>query len=149
MTSSLRSQIFDNSFFDTGLISESAIELKKLIKNMTKEEKRINNIKKNDNFKLVKEHPVNRVVISALLLDEMMNKKIVELDQYINFISKYNVTITITKLEHNNLSGTTGYYIKTIDDYRNRNIFVENLDFLIEDIQINSDVVEFYKKLGK
>lgn len=123
----IRSLIFDNSFFKTGLKSEAAIELEKKLKSMTKEEKDRENVKKNDAYKFTDEHPVNRVVISGSVIYLMMIKVIASFEQYVEFLRKYNVTIKITKLEHNSLSGTTGYQVKGIEDYEGRNVFVLGL----------------------
>jgi hypothetical protein len=131
---SLRSQIFDCSFFKTGLKSEGAITLEEKLNSMTKDEKE--KVKNDDAYKFTDEHPVNRVVISCLLIYLMEIKNITTFEQYIEFMRKYNVTIKLTKLEHNSLGNTTGYYVKGIEDYLGRNIFVLGVENVFDGMDI-------------
>ena len=139
LVSSLRSQIFDVSFFATGLKSIGAIELEKVIKEM-KKNGMINELKK-DEFKIVKEHVVNRVVIVLLLLEYFQQNPNMTIEEFTDFLYKYNVTVTITKMEHNSLSATTGYYIKNITDYESRNIFIDKVDTIFENLTINPELI--------
>jgi hypothetical protein len=131
---SLRSQIFDCSFFKTGLKSEGAITLEEKLNSMTKDEKE--KVKNDDAYKFTEEHPVNRVVISCTLIHLMQINKITTFEQYIEFMHKYNVTIKLTKLEHNSLGDTTGYYVKGIQDYIGRNIFISGVENVFESMDI-------------
>jgi|LakMenE18May11ns_1017448.scaffolds.fasta_scaffold9952387_2 hypothetical protein len=139
LVSSLRSQIFDVSFFDTGLKSVGVIELEKVIKEM-KKNGMISELKK-DEFKIVKEHVVNRVVIVVLLLEYLQQNPDMTIEEFTDFLYKYNVTVTVTKMEHNSLSATTGYYIKDITDYESRNIIIYNFDTIFENIKINPNLI--------
>ena len=131
---SLRSQIYDNSFFNTRLKSVGAIELEEKLKSMTKDEKE--KVKNDNAYKFTEEHPVNRVVISCTLIYLMQINKITTFEQYIEFMRKYNVTIKLTKLEHNSLGDTTGYYVKGIQDYIGRNIFISGVENVFESMDI-------------
>jgi hypothetical protein len=139
LVSSLRSQIFDVSFFHTGLKSISVIELEKVIKAM-KKNGLFKELKK-DKYKIVKEHIINRVVIVAILLDMLEKNPDMTIEEFTDFLYKYNVTVTITKMEHNSLSATTGYYIKDITDYKSRNIFIDNVDTIFENINIDPNLI--------
>jgi hypothetical protein len=66
----------------------------------------------------------------------MQINKITTFEQYIEFMRKYNVTIKLTKLEHNSLGDTTGYYVKGIEDYIGRNIFISGVENVFESMDI-------------
>lgn len=114
--SSLRSQIYDISFFKTGLISEAA---------------------KDKTVKKVDEHLFNRKLSSKLIFDKLEENPNMSEDEFIELLFKYCSTIVITKEEHDRMtSKTKGFYYKTIQDYLEHGIIVNGLDEYINSINV-------------
>jgi hypothetical protein len=104
---SLRSQIYDISFFKTGLISEAA---------------------KVKSVKNVHEHLYNRTLACKIIFQELENNPDMDVEVFVNLLIKYCSTIVITKVEHDRMTNKTkGMYKKTINDYTDFGIVVDGL----------------------
>lgn len=105
-----RSVIYDItscSFFKLGLISDEA--LKKL-------------------KKTVQEHVYNRTLSARVIFQKLENNPDMTIEEFIEILKKYGVTITLTETEHNNLpKHTKGFYDKSIEDYENNGVYVKGL----------------------
>jgi len=112
---SLRSQIYDISFFKTGLISDGA---------------------KNKSVKKVAEHLYNRTLSCWIIFEKLGVNPDMDEDEFTELLVKYCSTIVITKEEHDRMtSKTKGMYKKTINDYTDFGIIVNGLEEYINSIE--------------
>lgn len=112
---SLRSQIYDISFFKTGLISEAA---------------------KNKSIKRVDEHLFNRTLSCKIIFEKLEKNPNMNVEEFISLLVKYCSTIKLTKIEHDKLTTNTGgMYKKTYSDYINCGILMEGLEEYINSLE--------------
>ena len=112
---SLRSQIYDISFFKTGLISEGA---------------------KNKSVKKVDEHLYNRTLACRIIFEKLESNPNMTEEEFTKLLVKYCSTIVITKEEHDRMTNKTkGMYKKTINDYTDFGIIVNGLEDYIDSLE--------------
>jgi hypothetical protein len=129
-----RSPLWDYKIFKTELVSEGVKNGKILNKSLPKDKK----------IKFTDEHIISRTLAVRVIFDELIKNPNMTLDEFIDLMWKYNVTIKITVTEHKLVPILKNvFYKKTINIYKDKGTIVPGLEkyMVHSDNILYSDVV--------